>query len=359
MKSILKLLLLILLLIENCICDDYDYDYYSLDLSDGNSPSQIYTNQAGSLVILGDSEGNIYRSTNYGKSWKTSKPLPNGDSYASLVGLVMNEEGDEILFSTDTDLIFYSSDYGAAFKVVSTGRECSIMSASSDLQTVVCIGGQLVSTSSEDDGDDSPAEYNQNHIYYSKDGGYSWSKSDAKNARWMGIVSNEDASWIFAVIKHTMNYVWGSSDGGEHWKLINGEEKNDWGCLAGSKNLNTMILTDVGTRNVHISNTKGYLWTQVYEGEYVLDDSITVNACSVAAYSDEDDNDSNSLALGFTGQSMQVALDCFDDVCHDEWNATGDSDEDADTYSVALSANADYFYSIDSKTSKIAIGTRK
>ena len=357
-------MLLILLLIGNGTSskDDYDYDYYSLDLSDGNTPSQIYTNQAGNLVIVGDSEGNVFRSTNYGGKWKTSQPLPNGKNYASLVGLVMNEKGDKMLVSTDTDMIFYSDDYGATFSFRSSDRECSIMSASSDLKTVACIGGQLVSKSSkdDDDGDDSSSEYNQNHIYYSKDGGYSWSKSDAKKARWMGIVSNEDGSWMVAIIKRTMKYVWASSNGGKSWKLINGEGKNEWGCLSGSKDLNTMMLTDTASRNVHISFDYGYSWTQVYKGEY-LDDHITVNACSVAAYSDEDDDDSNniSLALGFTGQAIKVALDCNSNTCSNEWDDTGDSDDDADTLTVALSANGKYFYSIDSKTSKIAIGTKK
>ena len=88
--------------------------------------------------------------------------------------------------------------------------------------------------------------------------------------------------------------------------------------------------------------------------------SHTVNACSVAASNDEDDdNDSIALDLGFTGQSMKVALDCNEDTCSDEWDDTGDSDGDADTYSVALSSDGKYFYSVDSKTSKIAIGTKK
>ena len=38
---------------------------------------------------------------------------------------------------------------------------------------------------------------------------------------------------------------------------------------------------------------------------------------------------------------------------------TGNSNNDADTFTVALSGNGKYFYSVDSKASKISIGTRK
>ena len=228
---------------------------------------------------------------------------------------------------------------------------------------LVCIGGQLIDTGgvpvADDDNDDAAKEYNYNHLYYSTDGGYKWSKSDAKHARWMGLVSNEDGSWVVAIIKHTMKYVWASDDGGKTFFNINKEEKNEWNCLAASKDLNTMMLTDDVSRNVHISFDLGYSWTQVYKGQY-LDDDITVNACAVAAYSGEsDDDDDISLALGFTGQSMKVAYDCNHDTCLNEWKDTGSSNSDADTFTVALSGNGKYFYSVDSKTSKISIGTRK
>jgi photosystem II stability/assembly factor-like uncharacterized protein len=233
----------------------YSYNSKSIiyDKSYSNSPTNIYTNYDGNIVIVGDQLGNIMRSTNHGLSWDTDKTLYNGTDYLSIVGLVMNEDGNEMLVSTSSNMIFYSNDYGATFNIRSRDRECSIMAASNDLKKVSCIGGAIAATTATLFGDDDGSvDVNHNHIYYSEDGGYNWSKSDAKNARWVGLLSNQDGSWIVGIIKHKYKYVWASIDGGKTYSCINDEERNDWGCLAGSKDLQTMIMTDTVSRNVHI-----------------------------------------------------------------------------------------------------------
>jgi plastocyanin len=155
-------------------------------------------------------------------------------------------------------------------------------------------------------------------------------------------------------------YTWASSDYGKTYICINDEEINDWGVICGSKNLQTMMMTDTVSKNVHVSVDLGYTWTQIYNGSS-LDDSVTINSCAVAANSYEGTETKIELALGFSGTSMKVVYGCdpHDEFehCADRWYDTGDSD--ADTYSVTLSKNGKYFYSIDSTTMKIAIGTRK
>lgn len=344
---------------------EYSYTYKSIiyEKAETNTPSNIYTNHAGNVVITGDTLGNILVSTNHGKSWAESKLLYDGNSYYSIAGLVMNEEGDKMLVSTNSNLIFYSSDYGSTFNVRSTERQCSIMAATMDLDNVVCIGGELTKSSTlsvDDDNDDGEDLYNYNYLYRSQDGGYTWEQSDSKHARWIGLLSNEDGSWIVGVIRHKLQYAWASDDGGKTYKCINDEEINDWGVVCGSKNLQTMMMTDTVSKNVHISVDYGYTWTQIYSGAD-LDDSISINSCAISANSYEGTETNINLALGFTGNAMKVVYGCdpHDEFehCADRWYDTGNSD--SDTYSQALSKNGKYFYSIDSSTMKIALGTRK
>ena len=381
MSALLLLLILIILsILQNTKSDEYGYQYKSIiyDKSYENSPTRIYTNYDGNVVITGDTLGNILRTTDYGKTWDQSKTLFNGTDYLSISGLVMNSNGKEMLVSTDSNMIFYSKNYGKTFNVRSTTQQCSIMAASKDLTTIACIGGAVKDTTAtvfnEDDVDDDGGStlfgdddgtaldgYNHNEIYYSSDSGYTWSKSDAVSARWIGLLSNDDGSWIVGVIRHKLEYTWASSDGGATFTCINDEEINDWGDLCGSKNLATMLMTDSVSKNVHISVDYGYSWTQVYNGAS-LDDSVTINSCAVSKESFEDgsDDDTITIALGFTGTNKKVVVDCEPHVdknhCAESWEDTGD--EDVDTYGVALTGNGKFFYSVDASTMKVASGLR-
>jgi len=351
---------------------EYEYKYKAIayDNDEASSPTHIYTNHAGNVVVVGDKLGNVLRSTNYGKSWDQSKSLYDGDSYLYIAGLVMNEAGDEMIVSTNTDTIFYSSDYGKTFSIRSSDRQCSIMASSIDLKTIVCIGGQVatIDTSTGDDDDDDNVDddgidsVNLNYLYYSQDSGYTWHQSNSKHARWIGLLSNEDGSWIVGVIRHKLQYAWASSDGGITYTNINDEEINNWGVLCGSKDLTTMMMTDTSSRNVHISEDYGYTWTQIYNGED-NDESVTLNSCAVAADSYEDSDTDIELAIGFSGTSMKVVYGCDPHTetahCADRWYDTGSSDSSAATYSVALSKDGKYFYSIDASTMKVSIGHRE
>ena len=106
----------------------------------------------------------------------------------------------------------------------------------------------------------------------------------------------------------------------------------------------------------------GTTWTQIYDGED-LDSSVTVNSCAVSADSYEGSSKEVELALGFTGTSMKAVFKCNPHSerahCADRWIDTGDKDTDANTFSVALSQDGKYFYSVDSTTMKISIGHRE
>lgn len=249
MNVYILLIFLITVITQHIIAKDSDSDAYSYNYKSlvyekeyTDSPSNIYTNYAGNLIIVSDTLGNVMRTTDYGKTWDTSKSLYNGKSYLSIAGLVMNKEGDEMFVSTNSDEIFYSKNYGETFHIRSTSRQCSIMAATNDLETVVCIGGDIITESEtldddnaetydDDDGqtifgdDDGVAidGYNHNYLYYSKDSGYTWHKSDAPKARWVGLLSNSDGSWIIGVVRHKLQYTWASSDGGKTYSCINDE----------------------------------------------------------------------------------------------------------------------------------------
>ena len=364
---IIHVILILLLLIESSDSEVvYEYSYSSKYIKFDksvytNSPTNIFTNYKGNVVVVGDSLGSVLRSTDYGKTWSVSKALYDGSDYQTISHIMMNKKGDEMLVTTKSNNIFYSNDYGLTFQVRSTDRQCSIITGSTDLQSLQCIGGEVIDSATFS-GDDDGSDVNYNHLYYSSDGGYNWHKSDASKAKWIGLVSNEDGTWIVGAVSQDMEYAWASSDGGKSYKCINDEESQNWGCLAGSENLKTMILTDKVTKNVHISEDYGFSFTQVFNGAN-LDEKVTINACAVSSDSYEKDDELINLALGFSGSSMEVITKCNAHTekyhCEDQWQETGDSDSDADTYSVALSSDGKYFYSVDATSMKISIGTRK
>jgi len=105
---------------------------------------------------------------------------------------------------------------------IQSNQKCSIMSASSDLENVICIGG-------------TPG--NTNSIYYSNDKGKTWSKSTVDKNQWIGIASNSDFSNIVTVVKLSGKYSYGSTDGGVTFNVLADNEKQHWSCMASSRDL--------------------------------------------------------------------------------------------------------------------------
>ena len=60
-----------------------------------------------------------------------------------------------------------------------------------------------------------------------------------------------------AIKRYSKDYVYASTNYGKSFDLICRNELNEWGCLKGSRDLSTMILTDVNSRNVHVSEDYG------------------------------------------------------------------------------------------------------
>lgn len=322
----------------------YDFEYESLEsmagsISNITEPNYICTSLSGRIAIASDTNGNIYRTKNHGKSWTSSKALEiNKNKYGSISGCVFSKSGEEILISTnDDDAIFYSNDFGDSFTIQSS-RTCSIMSASDGLNNVVCING-------------TPGE--NNAILYSNDKGKTWIKSKVEKAAWIGVASNSDFTNIVAIVQTSENYAYGSSDGGKTFEVIANNEDHTWSCLAASRDLETMIITDSGSRNAHYSVDGGYNWKQLYNG---IGMTATYKSCAVSG-------DGKSFALGWDNHAIEIGHDCEissdHSHCHSSWKDQlhGSSTGSFDTVAVALNDDGTIFYAVDATAMEIEIGT--
>ena len=100
----------------------FNYDYFFTEVPNGDSvqPTGIWASSTGQYSIASYSNGHIYRSERHGKEWKGVKII-NDDSepgtYAYFQGLVMTDDGSEMLASSNQNYIFKSEDYGETFTV--------------------------------------------------------------------------------------------------------------------------------------------------------------------------------------------------------------------------------------------------
>jgi len=320
--------------------DDYyvDDDIYIDDTSFG-----IYTSKNGKIVISSDSYGNVYRSSHYGEdgTWTYSKALEvSGTSknkvYGSIEGLVMSSTGEEMVVSTNYNGIFYSSDYGHSFTKVSSYK-CSLMAASDDLSGIICIHGNV---------------YEQNHLIYSYDKGVTWSISEGSYAKWSGVATNSDFSVVIAVRRYSENYTWHSTNKGRTFTLICSDELNKWGQLCASRDLETMMLTDSKTKNVHVSMDQGYSWSQIFNSDDSLHSNATVMACSISP-------DGYTFGLAFKDADTYISHGCDPAVdivhCRDSWIhlEVYSNPKDYDSSGIALSNFGDYFFTVDSTKNEI------
>jgi hypothetical protein len=78
--------------------DLYEYTTYSTK----NTPLGVYTSLTGEVAIASDEEGHVYRSTDYGATWTSSKAIyvESEDTYASIYGLVMTTTGKKMIAGT-------------------------------------------------------------------------------------------------------------------------------------------------------------------------------------------------------------------------------------------------------------------
>jgi hypothetical protein len=82
--------------------DLYEYTTYSTK----NTPLGVYTSLTGEVAIASDAEGYVYRSTDYGATWTSSKAIyvESEDTYASIYGLVMTTTGKKMIAGTGENI---------------------------------------------------------------------------------------------------------------------------------------------------------------------------------------------------------------------------------------------------------------
>jgi hypothetical protein len=231
---------------------------------------------------------------------------------------------------------FYSNNFGVTFNRISSHR-CSSISASEDLQYVICINGDL---------------YSQNHITYSYDKGLTWQKSEDSKAKWSGIVTNSDFSTILAIKHYSMDYAWHSKDKGKTFSLICRNELNKWGNVCASRDLETIMITDAVTKNAHVSTDKGHSWAQIFNSHMELHSNATTNGCSISW-------DGYTFGLAYSSADTYISHGCNPDDdyyhCRDTWihQEIYKKSKDYHTTGIAISKFGKYFYTVDSTKNEI------
>ena len=325
--------------------DKYTYTFTTME----NTPTYVYATASGKYVFVADSHGHIYRSHDYGATFKWSKPFlisssadgsDDGGVYASLFGMVMTKSGKRIIASTGSYGNYMSKDYGESWHALSS-QTCSLMAASSDLVKVICIGGTLE---------------HKNHLYISLDSGLSWDKT-ASQGFWKGVSASDNFSNLLAIVYTGCGYVYHSQDEGSSWTRTDSDESCTlkWGCLSVSSDTKTLLLTDVITRNVHASADRGYTWYQVFAAStFKLQANVTINACAVSA-------DGTAFAIGFTGSQIRTSFNCDFSKNLDAHCTWVDQDRSSantpfNTSAIAFSKDGSYIFSADKTTAEIAVG---
>lgn len=120
---------------------EYLYTYKSIAKTHKvGEPNGIYTSPHGNVVVTSDTLGNIWISTNFGIKWKHGTLTDSDTSAIYITGCIFSKSGDELIVSTNDELIYHSDDSGTTFNVRAQHR-CSIMTASEDLSDIICING--------------------------------------------------------------------------------------------------------------------------------------------------------------------------------------------------------------------------
>ena len=322
--------------------ESFSYSFFSTE----QVPTYVFASSSGKYVIVGLVSGHVCRSQDYGSSFERSRPFsPSDGIYADLAGLVMTKSGKHMLASTGTYGNYISSDYGRSWQPQGS-QTCSLLSASSDLSKVVCIGGALG---------------HKNHLFISLDSGDTWA-STGDQQLWTGVSASDDFSHLLAITYTGCGYVYHSSDDGATWRRTDDDEtcKLKWGCLAASADAQTVLITDVQTKNVHASSDFGETWYQVFKASASkLQESVTINTCTVSA-------DGTAFAIGFTGSQLRTTYNCdFANSNKDKhWNGNCDwQTQDAASTSgffnstgVAFSSDGGLFFSADASTLEVATG---
>jgi photosystem II stability/assembly factor-like uncharacterized protein len=325
--------------------DSWNYTFYSTV----GTPLGIFSSSSGKYVISSDSKGHVYRSTDYGGSWKKSRPfLSSKGKYASIYGLVMTGDGSRMIAGTGKHHNYLSTDFGKSWKEMSSSQSCSVIAGSSTLNELACVGGFAGAPPEE-----------ETHIMVSTDGGQSWNEASDKGL-WIGVVSSTDFS-LLAAVKYTGSpYFYISEDYGTSFTNVSYFEssKLSWSSLCADEAASQIVISDHKTRNVHMSDNLGKVWFQIFSAKKnKVQDDDKITACAVS-------RDGNLFALGWSGHPTTTVFDCPDPTsennCNGEWSNSYDSSSsgsfDTPGGGLAVSANGKYLFLTNARTNQIATG---
>jgi hypothetical protein len=106
------------------------------------------------------------------------------------------------------------------------------------------------------------AAYNTGFIYYSNDGGQTWTQSTATSAPWVALSTSTDGSHMLAAPNG--GYLWTSTNGGTNFTAqSSGLTPNTfYTCCASSANGVNLVAASSGAGSIYTSSSAGTNWTK-------------------------------------------------------------------------------------------------
>ncbi len=159
-------------------------------------------------------------------------------------------------------------------------------------------------------------------IYYSHDGGVTWSNSDAPQLNWKGLASSADGTRMLAVPSGGAvgGFIFTSVNGGAHWSGQTGGLLNtSYSCAASSADgINLAIAVGGGSGSIYTSATGGTNWTtrtngRNWSGICSSSDGTRLAACASGASQIFVSKDSGATWIANGPTSSWTAIACSGD----------------------------------------------
>ena len=202
-------------------------------------------------IVVTNSTGYIYTSTDGGLTWKSKQLFTNGNKvgrplYTNGIlifagGLISTNFGASWISPESQSLM---NEYGKKFFSITPRGNWYFVASSSD-ETVFA------------------AFYDNDYIYTSTDSGVNWTKRMTDAARrWTALAISNDGTKLFATV--LSDYLYSSTDSGVTWtKQMTDSTKypRDWGnnAIVLSSDASTVVVS--GNNSTYISNDFGVNWT--------------------------------------------------------------------------------------------------
>ena len=162
------------------------------------------------------------------------------------------------------------SGSGAGGWIVAQNANQSILTDTLNLGAGQAWTNQLTSqnwqaVASSADGSRLAAGYATGNIYYSSNGGKTWTQSDATNQAWSGIASSADGMRMVAAPGNSGSYVYTSVNGGANWTRQTGgltAAITIHSVASSADGINLVAANNSGLGYIYTSNNGGTNWTQ-------------------------------------------------------------------------------------------------